>query len=105
MGIWFERPVLLGCRGFLLQRCVGYGWHRCVWLLGSWLASKVLHELCVCGVCWLVSPLSFHHWLEYVLAISFPVMHVWALTLCKCMECGVQYAWRTMVAMRSLYGW
>jgi hypothetical protein len=38
-------------------------------------------------------------------AISFPVMPVWARTLCMWISCGVQYICRTIATMSSLSGW
>ena len=43
--------------------------------------------------------------LDKVSVVSFPRMAEWALTLCMCIRCGVQYIWRMMAAIRSLYGW
>jgi hypothetical protein len=38
-------------------------------------------------------------------AISFPMMLVWARTLCMWILCGVQYICLTIAAMSSLSGW
>ena len=43
--------------------------------------------------------------LASVSAISFPMMPVWARTLCMCILCGVQYICRMMAAMSNLSGW
>ena len=43
--------------------------------------------------------------LASVSAISFPIIHVCARTLCMCIICGVQYICRMMAAMSSLSGW
>jgi hypothetical protein len=37
--------------------------------------------------------------------ISFPMMHVWARTLCMWILCGVQYICLAIDAMSSLFGW
>ena len=42
--------------------------------------------------------------LASVSAISFPMTHVRALTLCMWIKCGVQYIWCIIAAMRSLSG-
>jgi hypothetical protein len=38
-------------------------------------------------------------------AISFPVMYVWARTLCMWISCRVQYICRTIAAMSILSRW
>ena len=43
--------------------------------------------------------------LASVSAISFPMMHVCARTLCMCTLCGVQYICRMMAAMSNLARW
>ena len=42
--------------------------------------------------------------LASVSAISFPLMHVCALTLCMWIMCGVQYIWLMMAEMSSCLG-
>ena len=43
--------------------------------------------------------------LASVFAFSFPVMHVWARTLCMWIRCGVQYIWCIIATITSLSGW
>ena len=61
-----------------------------------------------CAMCmWGVGD-GFSLWvpsLASVSAISFPIMHVCARTLCMCIMCGVQYICRMMAAMSRLSGW
>ena len=59
--------------------------------------------ICICGmsVGFSFSVTS----LASVSAISFPVIHKCARTLCMWIVCGVQYIWCPMVDMSNFLGW